>query len=94
MGVTSDLRGKHANGKREGNWAVLVDSCLPLEPGEGGLCTCTLGARRCSRTERGQRTYSESQMKLYAVKCASRTDVVTNKGLTGELSCTSRIMLE
>ena len=33
--------------ERKGKWAVFLPSWP--EPAEGGLCTCTLGARRCSR---------------------------------------------
>jgi len=41
--VTSDLRRTHASGKRK-KWAIFLPA-LP-EPGEGELCTCTLGTRR------------------------------------------------
>jgi len=48
--VTSDLRRTHAIGKRK-KWAIFLPA-LP-EPGEGELCTCTLGTRRRGRRVAG-----------------------------------------
>jgi len=65
--VTGDLRWARER-ERKGKWVVL--RTWP-EPGQGGLCTCTLGAKRCSRTKENKETYKVSQLVLYAVKCES-----------------------
>jgi len=63
-GLTSDLRRTQV--ERERRWVVLFPAWP--EPDEGEFGTCTLGARRCSRTkgEKGNVRW-ESSMTLYTV---------------------------